>query len=264
MSSPSADKQFGQHFLINQGVIDRIVRSVATLNRDSGGTLIEIGPGPGALTKELLALEWPLIAIELDPRMVEFLEHEHASKISQGKLKIISQDALAVDWNRDDFENAYSICGNLPYNVGTAIIFSLLEKNQKANGFCFMLQKEVVQRFMAKPRCKDYGVPSIMLQLLCDIGEHFWVQPGSFNPPPKVQSGVFSFCRKAKLINERLNPFHPQSEYFEFNKFVKRAFQSRRKMLRKVFPDLKESPRGTQRPEELSPEEWWELWELIK
>lgn len=259
-SQPTADKQFGQHFLVNQGVIDRIADSVKRQQEKNDSSVVEIGPGPGALTKALLERKFKLFAVELDPRMVEFLEAEYSEVIAAGEFTLCSADAMKVEWGEAPLSESKNICGNLPYNVGTAIIFRLLEFNPVAESFCFMLQKEVVQRFLAVPRTKDYGVPSIMLQLLCDCGEHFWVQPGSFNPPPKVQSGVMSFRRKKELLDELLSPFHPQTEYFSFNKSVKKAFQTRRKMLRKVFPALKETEWGTKRPEELSPETWWQLW----
>ncbi|NCN40368.1 ribosomal RNA small subunit methyltransferase A [bacterium] len=269
-NSPKADKQFGQHFLSNQGVIDRIAMSVMSLQEKlpearAKAPIVEIGPGPGALTKELLARARPLstklLAVELDTRMVDHLQLQYSKDIEAQNFEVIHGDAVEADWLVSPLMEAGVVCGNLPYNVGTAIVFKLVEYAPQAQAFCFMLQKEVVQRFMAVPSTKDYGVPSIMLQLVCAIGDHFWVQPGSFSPPPKVQSGVFTFRRRAKFLSPELDPFHPETQYFAFNKRVKLAFQSRRKMLRKVFPALKDTEWGAKRPEALSPEEWWSLWQ---
>lgn len=252
---PDADKGFGQHFLVNQGVIDRIADQVKRqCQKFETDQLIEIGPGPGALTEALLGRELRIHALELDPRMVEHLGKEFADC---PQLEVEHCDALEFGWAKNE---TAVIAGNLPYNVGTTLVFEILEKSPRAQGFCYMLQKEVVQRFVAQPRTKDYGHLSVVFQLLCETVETFWVQPGSFNPPPKVQSGVISFRRRAELEAAELSPFDPNSEFPFFLRALKKAFQSRRKMLRKAFPRLVEQPQGAQRPEELNPIEWWELW----
>lgn len=256
---PDADKGFGQHFLVNQGVIDRIAEHVRRLSeRQQTSRVIEIGPGPGALTKALLARDLQVHALELDQRMVEHLNQEYGPGHQWAEqLKVHHCDALEFSWAENEIS---VIAGNLPYNVGTTLVFEILEKSSGAQGFCFMLQREVVQRFVAKPRTKDYGHLSVVFQLLCETLETFWVQPGSFQPPPKVQSGVISFYRRPELVDKSLSPFSPRSEFPAFLRALKKAFQSRRKMLRKAFPALVDDSRGSQRPEELSPTEWWELW----
>jgi|GEM_PF-979114 len=261
-SGPKADKNFGQHFLVNQGIIDKIVNSVKSLSRERGKHVVEVGPGQGALTDYLLKAGLKITAIEFDPRMVEHLQVRFAQEIEEGRFHVLHADAARFDWKSWEGQSSEAprvICGNLPYNVGTQILFQVIEHSRYIEGFCFMLQKEVIQRLTSEKGTKDYGAPRISVGLLCDLRDSFWVSPGSFSPPPKVQSGVMSFVRKPNLPEE-LNPLNETSEYHSFVKAVRRAFQNRRKMLRKTFPRLDETEWATLRAEQLSPDEWWSLW----
>jgi 16S rRNA (adenine1518-N6/adenine1519-N6)-dimethyltransferase len=259
---PEADKSFGQHFLVNQGVIDKIVLSVNLLCRNRGTHIVEVGPGQGALTEFLLKAGLKVTAIEFDPRMVDHLRERFAESIQQKHFNVLYEDAARFDWRSWESQQKDPprvICGNLPYNVGTQILFQVLENSSSIEAYCFMLQKEVIQRLTSEKGTKDYGAPRVSVGLLCDIVESFWVSPGSFNPPPKVQSGVLSFVRKA-VLEEDLNPLLETSTYPHFVKAVRRAFQNRRKMLRNTFPQLEGTPWATLRAEQVSPEEWWSLW----
>jgi len=245
--SPRADKNFGQHFLINTGVVKKIVSAVQSLNKENL-PVVEIGPGPGALTKELLKAGLQVIAIELDSRMIEHLEEEFSAQIESGDLVLQQVDATkesAFDLIKEKKLQGLCVCGNLPYNVGTEIVFSMLERAKWAESFCFMLQKEVVQRMLTQsPGTKSYGVLGIKLSYLAKVLGHFWVKAGSFSPPPKVESGVLWYKRKAPGDTE---------EYRSFKKTVDLAFLHRRKMIKKAIPEIP-AEYATKRPDQLVPE----------
>jgi len=259
-SSPRADKSFGQHFLVNAGVVQKIVDSVA---RHAGGPtahVVEIGPGPGALTVALLERGLRVTALEIDSRMREHLAERFAEAIGRGQLMVVEADATVFDWAAWEKSSggARVICGNLPYNVGTAILFSALQQAREARAFCFMLQKEVVQRLCSGAGSKDYGVPSVLLALSCHVLDKFWVNPGSFSPPPRVDSGVMTYVRRED-VDPLLDPLNAPAGFEDFSQRLRRAFQARRKMLRKAFPGL-DAEWGSKRPEDLEPETWLRLW----
>ena len=266
MSFPQANKKLGQHFLVNTGVIDRIADTVTQLAQIPGGLLpvLEIGPGPGPLTAALLVRKLKVTALELDERMVEALEQRFPQEIASGQLRLLSGDALKFDLEaletellREGASQAVA-CGNLPYNVGTSIVFRLLEEFGVARSFCYMLQKEVVLRMISAGNDADYGIPGVKLAWSTRMLGHFWVKPGSFSPPPRVDSGVLWFERRTgeKLL---ASPLERKGPYDIASRFLDRAFGQRRKMLRAIFPELKESPVATRRAQELSPEELFSL-----
>jgi 16S rRNA (adenine1518-N6/adenine1519-N6)-dimethyltransferase len=259
-SSPKADKTFGQHFLVNAGVVQKIVDAVARHAGSAPAHVVEIGPGPGALTGPLLARGLKVTALEIDARMREHLALAFAKEISQGQLQVLEADATTFDWAAWEKQGnaARVICGNLPYNVGTAILFAALQNARETPAFCFMLQKEVVQRLCSDSGSKDYGVPSILLALSCHVLDKFWVNPGSFNPPPKVDSGVMTYVRRQD-VDASVDPLNAPEGFEAFSAKLRRAFQARRKMLRKAFPKLSEEW-GTKRPEDLDPDTWLMLW----
>jgi 16S rRNA (adenine1518-N6/adenine1519-N6)-dimethyltransferase len=259
-SSPRADKSFGQHFLVNAGVVQKIVDSVARHARSPDAHVVEIGPGPGALTGALLERGLRVTALEIDGRMRAHLAERFAAEIARGQFKVVEADATRFDWRawEKSGESARVICGNLPYNVGTAILFEALEKASATQAFCFMLQKEVVQRLCSESGGRDYGVPSVLIALTSHVLDKFWVNPGSFSPPPKVDSGVMTYIRRAD-VDPALDPIANHAGFERFSERLRRGFQSRRKMLRKAFPKL-EAEWGSKRPEEIAPEEWLRLW----
>jgi 16S rRNA (adenine1518-N6/adenine1519-N6)-dimethyltransferase len=261
---PAPDKRFGQHFLVNAGIVAKIADAVARACEKHGAEAIEIGPGPGVLTEALLARGLRVQAVELDPRMVEHLQSRFAAEIASGTLRLHPGDALELALEPlaaglrpgpGQISGRAVVCGNLPYNVGTQIVFRFLEGFAPAPAFVYMLQKEVVQRFAASKGSKDYGIPSIKLASSCRVLETFWVQPGSFLPPPKVVSGVICFERREGA----LDALERGGEYDRLSEAVRRAFASRRKMLKAAFPSLGELPEAKKRAEELAPEDFLRL-----
>lgn len=213
-----ARKRFGQHFLHDNSVIDRILQAV---DPRPGEKLIEIGPGQGALTWPLLQRCGSLIAIELDRDLVPVLQRE-ASRY--GTLEVINADILEFDLASLGTEHRYRLVGNLPYNISTPLMFHLLESIASIVDMHFMVQKEVAQRIVAEPGNRDYGRLSIMLQYRCACQYLFDVAPGSFSPPPKVDSAVIRLLPHAA-------PKHDVGDYQQFARIVQAAFAQRRKTL---------------------------------
>ncbi|MGH8153013.1 MAG: 16S rRNA (adenine(1518)-N(6)/adenine(1519)-N(6))-dimethyltransferase RsmA [Rhodanobacteraceae bacterium] len=182
MSRPK--KHFGQHFLHERGVIDRIVAAIAPR---PGERIVEIGPGEGALTLPLLRAAGRLTAIELDRELIDPLR---ARAAGIGELDIIQADALKVDLAAIANGSKLRLAGNLPYYVSTPILFHCLEYVDTLADMHFMLQKEVVDRMAAAPGGKVYGRLSVMLQLACTVEPLLRVAPGAFRPPPRVDSAV--------------------------------------------------------------------------
>ena len=213
-------KRFGQNFLHDQRVIAKIVRAV---NPRPGENIVEIGPGLAALTSPLIGECDALTVVELDrdlaaglPGRVPYPE----------RLTIVEADALKFDFNelfKDD--KPLRVVGNLPYNISTPLLFHLLEFGGKVQDMHFMLQKEVVDRITASPNTKEYGRLSVMIQYYCKPTFLFEVPPGSFNPPPKVTSGVF------RLIPYADKPIVANNEK-ALARLVSHVFTQRRKTLR--------------------------------
>ncbi len=219
-------KRFGQNFLHDQNVIGKIV---AAINPHPGEHLVEIGPGQGALTCQLLPLVGEMDAVELDWDLIPLLE-ERCQPI--GKLTIHSSDVLRFDFSSlVDDERPLRIVGNLPYNISTPLIFHLLGSATIIQDMHFMLQKEVVDRMAAAPNSRDYGRLSVMVQRFCRVERLLTIGPGAFNPPPKVDSSVV-----------RLTPWEqPPVEIVDeslFAKIVTAAFSQRRKTLRNSLRSL--------------------------
>ena len=211
-------KRFGQHFLHDQGILRRIVESVAP---QPGDRLIEIGPGEGALTLPLLRAAGSLIAIELDRDLIQPLR---AKAQGVGEIEVISADVLTVDFTELAHGGILRLVGNLPYNISTPILFHCLEHAGAIRDMHFMLQKEVVERMGAPPGSKVYGRLSVMLQLRCTVQPLFGVPPSAFRPPPKVDSAV---VRLTPLPAAAL----PQGDFSVIERVVRAAFGQRRKTL---------------------------------
>lgn len=185
-----ARKRFGQHFLIDPAVIERIVRSVDPRPDER---LVEIGPGRGAITEPLLARCGRMTVIELDRDLAARLRRNAA-------LEVVEADVLAVDFAAlagTGSEAALRVVGNLPYNISTPILFHLLQSAAQIVDQHFMLQKEVVARMAAVPGSKAYGRLSVMLQWRYDVEALFDVPPEAFEPPPRVESAVVRMVPKA-------------------------------------------------------------------
>ena len=212
-------KRFGQNFLIDESIVQRILQAIAPQPQE---TLVEIGPGQGALTLGLLRLCKKLIAIEMDKDLIEPLR---TLCESLGTLTLYQQDALQFNFSKVN-PFPLRIVGNLPYNISTPLLFHLLKQSQYITDMHFMLQKEVVDRMVAAPHHKDYGRLSIMIQYGCKTQSLFTVPPTAFQPQPKVQSAF------VRLIPYKTLPHKAQDEKL-FAALVNTAFSQRRKMLRK-------------------------------
>lgn len=216
-------KRFGQHFLHDQNVIQKIIAAIAPKPLQH---LVEIGPGQGALTFPMLKIVDQLDVVEIDRDLIAELQ----SKIAyHGKLTIHQSDALKFDFSTLPY-SALRIFGNLPYNISTPLIFHLLKFSSLIVDMCFMLQKEVVDRMIAGAGQDDYGRLSVMVQYHCEVASLFDVSPNSFTPPPKVNSSI------VRLVPHRTLPF-PAKDYVYFAGLVKQAFSQRRKTLRNSLRD---------------------------
>ena len=214
-------KSFGQHFLHEKRYIDRIVSAIAPRE---GDTVVEIGPGEGALTLPLLTAAGRLTAIELDTDLVPALRERAAAA---GTLTIIQADVLTVDFTALAQQLGASrlrIAGNLPYYISSPILFHCVEHAAAIQDMHFMLQKEVVDRMAAEPGSKVYGRLSVMLQLACRVVPLFDVPPGAFRPPPKVDSSVVRLVPLAPSERHDADPARVHA-------IVKAAFAQRRKTL---------------------------------
>lgn len=220
-----ARKRFGQNFLHDNTIIERIIASIAGT---SSQHIVEIGPGKGALTEHLVTASGKLDVIELDRDLIPILEQRFAA---YEHFKIHNIDALQFDFSsliESDAEQL-RLVGNLPYNISTPLIFHLLENVSIIEDMHFMLQKEVVERLTASPNSKAYGRLSILVQYLCHAELLFIVPPGAFNPVPKVDSAIVLLTPKKhrpqdqQLFNAGLR---------ELSFIAKAAFAQRRKTLR--------------------------------
>ena len=219
-------KRFGQNFLHDQGVIQRIVQSIQP---QAGERLVEIGPGQGALTRQVLDHIEHMDAVELDRDLIPLLAKEFGER-----LTIHSQDALKFDFCSLMPEGGkLRVIGNLPYNISTPLLFHLMEGRHCIKDMHFMLQKEVVERLAAAPGSKAYGRLSIMVQYYCRVEKLFIVHPGAFHPPPKVDSAI------VRLVPHQQPPVEVVSAA-DLSKLVAQAFSQRRKTLRNTLKGMLE------------------------
>lgn len=214
-------KSLGQHFLKDELIIQKIIDA---LKEDSFSNLLEVGPGAGALTKELIKIpDINFQAVELDNEKIEFLQ----KKYDVLHAKIIHKSFLEID---KPFDDPFTVIGNFPYNISTQILFKILEWKDEVPVVIGMFQKEVAQRAAASPGSKVYGVLSALMQPYYSIEYLFDVSPESFNPPPKVQSGVIRLRRKTTSLVVK-----SERAYWVL---VKTAFNQRRKTMRNAVKSL--------------------------
>lgn len=209
-------KRFGQHFLHERGVIDKIIDALALHADDQ---VVEIGPGLGALTDRLSPQLNHLHVIELDRDLAAWQRERYAPD----KVTVHEGDALKFDLA--SLGDAIRLVGNLPYNISTPLLFYFATFRDRLRDGHFMLQKEVVERMVASPSTKAYGRLSVMLQLDFDMELLFRIASGAFNPPPKVESAI---VRMTPLANR---PYELRDREL-FGQIVMRAFTQRRKTLR--------------------------------
>jgi len=218
-----ARKRFGQHFLHEQAVIERIV---STLAPDAHDRLVEIGPGQGALTTPLLARVNQLSVIEIDRDLIATLNRR---AMTETGLDVIAGDALRVDYQAlsQRLGGPMRVVGNLPYNISSPLLFALLDHADSIVDMHFMLQKEVVDRMVAAPGSRDYGRLSIGVAARARAEHLFDVGPGAFSPPPKVMSAVVRITPRA--------PDFAIDDGALFDRMVTAAFTQRRKTLRNAL-----------------------------
>jgi len=235
-------KNWGQNFLIDDNTTNKIIKAIDPKKTD---TILEIGPGHGALTKKLLPLCKNLYAIEIDPLLCALLKKNHPS------LKLFNKDILK--WQYDI--NCNKIVGNIPYNISSQIIFKFLTIDAW-DTMTIMLQKELAKRIVSNKGSKEYGRISVMVQNLCHVAYKFDISKNVFHPKPKVDSGILQFKKIKKDIDTE-----------KFSKFIKQVFMQRRKKLKNNIknicnPELIKSY-ANKRPEEISPEEYLILFNKI-
>ena len=213
----NAKKSLGQNFLIDNNIIEKIINSFFC---DKNDLIIEIGPGRGALTEKLKTKGAKLICFELDTDLKEVL-----NSLEDENTKVIYDDFLKVDLNKvlNDYKYKHLfIVGNLPYYITTPILEHIINQNIKLDGLTIMVQKEVAERFMAKPKSKEYGYFTLFLQHYFNITKVVNVGNECFYPSPKVDSMVI------KLVPRNVN----MDKFKEYNNFIKKAFIHKRKTLR--------------------------------
>ena len=221
-----ARKRFGQNFLHDRGIIERIIQSIRP---QVGDHLLEIGPGQGALTEYLITADAKLDCVELDRDLAKFLDKLYGSKPG---FTLYQEDILKFDLGKlEADEHSLRVIGNLPYNISTPVLFYLLKSCALIRDMTFMLQLEVVQRLAAKVGEKNYGRLGLMLQYFCTVEHLFNVPASAFSPQPKVSSAVVRLTPHVKL------PLQARSlENLQI--VIRTAFSARRKTLKNSLKSI--------------------------
>jgi 16S rRNA (adenine1518-N6/adenine1519-N6)-dimethyltransferase len=251
-----AKKHLGQHFLKDEEIALRIVKSL----RQTGAyqQVLEVGPGMGVLTNYLLKeASFLTHLIEIDRESIVYL----SKKFDLPDTRIIAGDFLTIDLNKY-FSESFAVIGNFPYNISTQILFKVLENRNQIPEVVGMFQKEVAERIASGPGNKVYGIISVLLQAFYDIEYLFTVQETVFDPPPKVKSGVIRLTRN--------NVQKLDCDEALFVRVVKACFNQRRKMLRnglkqfKLKEEFKSHPFMILRAERLSVKDFVELTNMVE
>ena len=244
-------RRLGQHFLVRQSILERIARAACP---ESCNLVVEIGPGKGALTSYLLQRAERVVAIEVDPILVQYLRSKYRDNT---RLQVIEGDVLKTglgEWG------ALTIAGNLPYYIASPIIAKVLGVGAHLQRAVFLVQKEVAERLTASPGSRDYGYLSVQTQLLAEVELLFPVPAAAFQPPPNVDSAVVGLTPRRKLATD-----DPEG----FLRFAARCFQHKRKTLRNnLLPfyakeALDALPAGKKRAEQLDIAELVELYKTL-
>ena len=244
-------KRWGQNFLVDRNLLEKIVRTIDPKKSDS---ILEIGPGEGALTELIFPKVKEMVAIEIDPMLIEHLKNRESLK----GLNIVHGDVLLQDIENLPVKNLVRVIGNIPYNITSPIIFWLIEQLHFWDDAFIMMQKEVAERLSAVVGTKAYGRFTVVTGAYLNMEYCFTIPPDVFIPKPKVDSAIIRFTKKE-------NPLISDEKYMRFNKLVSTAFSQRRKMLRNtlkgwdIHPDLQEQINFTRRPETLTIEEFVSL-----
>lgn len=250
-----AKKSFGQHFLTNESIAERIADALTIFHPID--TLLEVGPGRGMLTKYLLNKYPDLVLIDADKDMIDLLQKDTTYETTT----IIHQDFLRFDLKQIlSPSQRLHIIGNFPYNISSQIVFKMIENRMFVPGMVGMFQKEMAERIAHAPGSREYGVISVLTQAYYDVEYLFTVKEGNFNPPPKVKSAVIRFKRKEKL--------HLECDEDKFKKIVKACFLQKRKMIRNSLKpflplDILADSYYNLRPEELSVSDFVKITNLV-
>ncbi len=266
MKSVRPKKQLGQHFLTDLSVARRIAD---TVDACPDIPILEVGPGMGVLTQFLIPKERTLKVVEIDDESVSWLRHNHPSL----EENIIADDFLKMHLENTFDGSPFVLTGNYPYNISSQIFFKMLDYRHLIPCCTGMIQKEVAERLAARPGNKSYGILSVLVQLWYDVEYLFTVEPGVFNPPPKVKSAVVRMTRN--------NTEDPGCDPRLLRRLVKTVFNQRRKMMRGSIKPLLAAlnaergcthehteflalPLLTRRPEQLSVQEFIELTNTVE
>ena len=266
MKSVRPKKQLGQHFLTDLSVARRIAD---TVDACPDIPILEVGPGMGVLTQFLIPKERTLKVVEIDDESVSWLRHNHPSL----EENIIADDFLKMHLENTFDGSPFVLTGNYPYNISSQIFFKMLDYRHLIPCCTGMIQKEVAERLAAKPGNKSYGILSVLVQLWYDVEYLFTVEPGVFNPPPKVKSAVVRMTRN--------DTEDPGCDPRLLRRLVKTVFNQRRKMMRGSIKPLLAAlnaergcthehteflalPLLTRRPEQLSVQEFIELTNTVE
>ena len=209
------NKKLGQNFLVDENILNFIVNASNISDQD---TILEIGPGLGALTEKILLKSNNLVCVEKDKKLYSFLLNRFS------KLKIINKDILKINPNQLAVKNSYKIISNLPYSVASRIIIMFAESNNSPISMTLTIQKEVAERLIASPNSKSYGVLSILVSNFYEIKILKNISPKCFFPSPKVLSSVI-------FLKKRNTPLVDKKLFSIFKKIVKYSFTQRRKQL---------------------------------
>jgi len=241
-------KKWGQNFLVDKNLLDKIV---STVNPQANDHILEIGPGEGVLSERILPQVKEMLAVEIDPLLVDQLNKQK----NLNELNVIQGDILHNNIRDLPITKPVRVIGNIPYNITSPIIFWLIEQLDYWDDAFVMTQKEVAQRLTAKVGTKAYGRLTIMVGAYLNVDYRFTIPPNVFIPKPKVDS-AFIWLTKKK------HPLIEDDNYIKFNKIVAAAFNQRRKMLRNSMKSwefsklIKEKIDFSRRPESLSIEEF--------
>lgn len=247
-----AKKSYGQHFLTQEPIAERIAKSL-TRTDEYDAQVLEVGPGKGMLTKHLLAQDYKLLCVEADPDMVDFLNKQYPKML---KGRVISADFMKIPLE-NYYNEQFAIIGNFPYNISSQIIFKAIDYRAQVVEVVGMFQHEMAARVCSKPGSKEYGVITVLTQAYYDCEYLFSVHHSAFSPPPRVESAVIRLTRKAEM--------DIACDAVLFKTIVKLAFGQRRKMLRNTMRALIESddvlqePFFNERPEQLSVQDFIDL-----
>ena len=220
-----AKKKFGQNFLKDTTVVSKIIQSMPQNERK----LVEIGPGLGDLTQELLKVK-ALVAYEVDEDLCVYLRKKYATDIDEGKLTLVRTDVLKQFEKGSLCEEPYDLVANLPYYIATTIILEALE-DPNCKSMTVMIQKEVAEKFAALPKTKEFTSLAILAQSIGTAAILFDVSPESFEPQPKVVSSILKINKQKEFVEGKFSGLFESDEQLQrFKKYLRCSFQSPRKL----------------------------------